>query len=143
MKTKIILAIAALGVVLLSPGCATRSMNTVEAAQPEGIPNMIADKRIITDPSLSRKVYVVGINESVTEAGYKKIQVELYNRTRSMKAFTYRVEWFDHEGMIISSPLDNRTPTQIEGGQKRNIAVLATSPKAVDFRFTFLESLKR
>jgi len=118
-------------------------MNTVEAAQPEGIPNMIADKRIITDPSLSRKVYVVGVNESVTEAGYKKIQVELYNRTRSMKAFTYRVEWFDHEGMIISSPLDNRTPTQIEGGQKRNIAVLATSPKAVDFRFTFLESLKR
>ncbi len=49
---------AALGAILLSAGCATRSMNTVEAAQPEGIPYMVADKRIITDPSLSRNVYV-------------------------------------------------------------------------------------
>lgn len=143
MKTKIIFAMAALGAVLLSAGCATRSINTVEAAQPEGIPYMVADKRIITDPSLSRNVYVVGVNESFTEAGYKKVQIQIYNRTRSMKAFTYRVEWFDQDGMIITSSLDNRTPIQIEGGQKRNIAVLATSPKAVDFRFTFLESMER
>lgn len=143
MKTKIVFAMTALSVILLSAGCATRSVNTVEAAQPEGVPYMVADKRIITDPSLSRAVYVIGVNESFTEAGYKKVQIQIYNRTRSVKAFTYRVEWFDQEGMIIASSLDNRTPVQVEGGQKRNIAILATSPKAVDFRFTFLESVKR
>ncbi len=143
MKTKMILVLAALCTVLFTEGCATRSINMVEAAQPQGIPQMVADKRILTDPSLSRHVYVIGVNEAYTDAGFKKVQIQVYNQTRSIKAFTYQVEWFDKDGMIINSPSATRTPIHIDGGQKRNIAVLATSPKAVDFRFTFLESMAK
>lgn len=134
---------ALLAASLLSEGCATKSMNTVQNAQTEGIPMMVMDQRILTDPSLSRSVYIVGVNEAYTEDGYRKVQVQLYNRTRRMKAFTYRVEWYDKDGMLIGSPLDHRTPTQIEGGQRKSIPILATSPKAVDFRFTFMESLAK
>lgn len=143
MKIKILLSAAVLGALLFSGGCATRSMNTVEAAMPEGRPMMVADQRILTDPSLGRNVYVIGVNEALTEGGYKKVQIQIYNRTRSAKSFTYKVEWYDMDGMLISSPSDNRTPMTIEGGQKRSIPVVATSPKAVDFRFTFLESLAK
>ena len=73
---------------LLSEGCATKSMNTVQNAQTEGIPLMVADQRILTDPSLSRSVYIVGVNEAYTEDGYRKVQVQLYNRTRRVKSFT-------------------------------------------------------
>lgn len=135
--------VAVLGSMMLAQGCATRSMNTVEPAQPEGIPQMVSDKRILTDPSLGRNVYVVGVNEAYTESGFKKVQVRIYNHTRSMKQFTYRVEWFDQDGMVIGSPMEHRTPTQIEGGQVKNIAAIATSKKAVDFRFSFLESMKK
>lgn len=143
MKHKILLATTVLSVIFLTQGCATRSVNTVENAQSEAIPQMVIDKRILTDPSLSRSVYIVGVNEAYTDDGYRKVQVQLYNRTRKMKAFTYRVEWYDKDGMMIGSPMDHRTPTQIEGGQKKSIPILSTSPKAVDFRFTFLESLTR
>ena len=142
MKIKILLNTMMLtGVLLFSNGCATESMNTVEAAMPEGRPVMVSDQRILTDPSLGRNVYVIGVNEAWTANGYKKVQIQVYNRTRSAKSFTYKVEWFDADGMLITSASDHRTPMTIEGGQKRSIAVLATSPKAVDFRFTFLESL--
>lgn len=142
MKINILLSVTMLGALLFSNGCATESMNTVEPAMPEGRPMMVSDQRILTDPSLGRNVYVIGVNEAWTENGYKKVQVQIYNRTRSAKTFTYRVEWYDKDGMLISSPSDNRTPRTIEGGQKMSIPALATSPKAVDFRFTFLESLQ-
>lgn len=101
---------------------------------------MIADSRILTDPSLGRRVYVIGLNDAFTEDGYRKVQITLYNRTRRMASFTYRVEWFDKEGMLIKSPMSNRTAYQIEGGQQLSIPVVATSPNAVDFRCTILES---
>jgi len=141
MKMNILLALIC--TVFLLNGCATRSVNTVEPAEPEAVKQMVSDKRIITDPSLSRRVYVIGVNEAVTANGYKKVQVEVYNKTRRARRFTYKVEWFDADGMIITSASDNRTPITIEGGQKRSVAVLATSPKAVDFRFTLLESLAK
>ena len=40
---------ALLAASLLSEGCATKSMNTVQNAQTEGIPLMVADQRILTD----------------------------------------------------------------------------------------------
>ena len=83
----------------------------------------------------------MGINDAYTDAGYKKIQIQFYNKTRRAKSFTYRVEWFDAEGMNIGSPMEHRTPTSIEGGQIKTIVIVATSPKAVDFRVSLLESM--
>ena len=141
MKIKITLLLALVAGLLLTEGCATRSMNTIDPASPEGIPHMVSDKRVLTDPNLNRNVYVVGINDAYTDAGYKKIQIQFYNKTRRAKSFTYRVEWFDAEGMNVGSPMEHRTPTRIEGGQIKTIVIVATSPKAVDFRVSLLESM--
>ena len=141
MKIRMLPAVVALGCMLLVQGCATRSMNTVDPAQPEGIPHMVSDSRILTDPSLGRNVYVVGVNDAYTASGFKKVQIQVYNRTRSRKMFTYRIEWFDQEGMQIPSATDTRKPMSIEGGERKSIVETATSPKAADFRFSFLEKM--
>ena len=61
---------------LLCAGCKT-SVNTVERAEPTSQRQMLSDKRIITDPGLNRKVWVVGVNEALTAGGLLKVQVEV------------------------------------------------------------------
>lgn len=121
--------------VLLS-ACTT--LNTVERAEPAGQKQMISDKRIITDSGLSRKVRIVGVNEDMS-ATQLKIQIEVFNATRSMQNFSYRVEWFDEKGMLISTPTGAYVPKQIEGKESMFITAVAPTPKAKDFRVKFIE----
>ena len=93
-------------------GCTT--VNTVENAQKEGQRNMIADQRVITDASLSRKVAIVGVNSVMTPGGLLKVQVELENHTRSIQHFLYRFEWFDVNGMQVNNIISASIPEQIE-----------------------------
>jgi uncharacterized protein YcfL len=133
------LAGAACGAVLLLAGCAP-TVNTLEPAGTVAQRQMLSDKRVITDTRLHNRVQPVGINTATGVGGFLKIQVELLNTTGSRHAFTYRVEWFDENGMIVSSPTAVAIPRTIEGGE--TIAITATAPtdRAKDFRIKFLES---
>lgn len=124
----------------MATGCAT-SMNTVEPAQPSYQKQMIADKRMISDPSLSRKVSIVGLNEAMTPGGVKQIQVEVYNATRSLQRFNYRVQWFDGAGMQVNTPLSSgMTSMTIEGRESKYIRAVAPNPNVVDFKIQFIEA---
>ena len=83
---------------LVAGGCKT-TVNTVERAQPSAQKEMVADKRVLTDASLARKVYVVGVNEARTKGDLLQIQLEVVNQTNSRQRFTYHVQWFDAIGM--------------------------------------------
>jgi uncharacterized protein YcfL len=139
MRTKKSLLLTTVGVagVFLISGCTT--VNSVENAQPVAQKKMISDKRIITDSSLNRHVNIVGINTSEGDSGFMKIQVEVANQSSSPHSFTYRVEWFDENGMLISTPTTSAIPRSIEG--KESIFITATAPtaRAKDFRIKFLE----
>ena len=86
------------------------SVNTVERADPTSQRQMISDRRILTDASLNRKVWIVGLNEALTDTGLLKVQVEVFNRTRSIQRFSYRFEWFDANGMLVRSPTIGAVP---------------------------------
>ena len=58
---KIIPLLAVMSCLLLALGCAT-NVNTVERANPQAKPDMIADKRIITDASLGGLIRIVSVN---------------------------------------------------------------------------------
>ena len=138
MKTlnSIFIACAAAGA-LLPTGCTT--VNTLEPAQPAAQREMLSDKRVLTDASLNRRVRILGVNQATSPAGFLKVQVEVQNTTRSQQSFTYRVEWFDENGMIITLPTYTAIPRTMEG--KETISLTATAPndKAKDFRIKFLE----
>jgi len=140
MKNRNFLAAAkvcfAAGLVCLT-GCTT--VNTVERAQPIAERMMVSDKRVSTDGSLGRKVSIVGVNEGMTPGGLIKAQVEVFNRTRSLQRFNYRFEWFDANGMQVSTVASALIPCQIEGKESKMISSVAPSPFCEDFRVKFIE----
>ncbi len=123
----------------LLSGCGSTSVNTLEPADSTAQREMIADKRVIADSSLAKSVRVVGLNTATDAEGFLKVQAELYNSTRKRRLFTYRVEWFDPNGMVINLPTAASIPMSLEARETKFITATAPSPQARDFRFRFLE----
>ena len=122
---------------LLFTGCSTT--NTVEPIQPVAQKQWLPDKRVTSDPELDRHVHVVGVNSTDTPGGFLKIQIHVQNQTSSMQTYSYRVEWFDQSGMLITLPTDNSTSRTIEGKETQDIVALAPTITAKDFRVKFLQ----
>jgi uncharacterized protein YcfL len=133
----ILASIGTIAGILLFAACT--SMNTLEPAQPVAQRAMLADKRVITDTSLYSRVRILGVNTATGPAGFLKIQVEVENTTLSRQAFTYRVEWFDEQGMIINLPTMTAIPRTLEARETASITATAPTDRAKDFRIKFLE----
>ena len=138
MKTGFFLTFA--GALLLAvSGCKT-SVNSVENAQKTGQRQMISDQRAVTDTGLGKTVSIVGVNSAMTPGGFLKVQIELLNTTRSSHRFSYRFEWFDANGMQLSTLTTAEIPDQIEGGEDKFISSVAPTPACRDFRVKFIEN---
>jgi uncharacterized protein YcfL len=137
MKTPSLLLAACAAATLSLSGCTT--VNTIEPAQPTAQREMLSDKRVITDQSLGRRIRLLGVNTATGVGGFLKIQVELQNTSRSRQSFTYRVEWFDENGMIITQPTRTALPQSLEGKETASITATAPTERAKDFRIKFLE----
>ena len=118
------------------------TVNTVEREEPVGTKQVVTDKRVITDATLNKKVSIVGLNEAVTPGGFLQLQIEILNRKNSMQEFTYKIEWFDENGMRVDTPASVWVPRQIEG--QETLSITATAPKqtARDFRVKFMENVR-
>ena len=136
MKTKL----AALFVVALALGGCHNPINSVENAQKEGQRTMVSDQRVVTDTGLNKSVSVVGLNTGMTPGGVLKVQAELLNRTKSLHRFSYRFEWFDLNGMQITTVMTTTVPDQIEGGESKFISAVAPTPACKDFRLKLYEA---
>lgn len=135
-KATLALACVLMGTAAMS-SCTT--VNTVERETPVGTRQVIADKRVITDTTL---ISIVGVNEATTPGGLLQIQIEVLNGKSSMRDFSYRVEWFDMNGMTINTPTSVWIPRQIEGQESLMITAVAPTPAAKDFRVKFMENVR-
>lgn len=127
MQTKVIAIL-----MLVVAGCS--SVNTVERQTPVAQRQVVADKRVITDPGLNRAVSIVGVNEANVADGFLKIQIELLNRTTSTQNFKYQIEWFDAAGMVVKTPTTAWIDRQILPQQTLAITAVAPTASAKDFR---------
>lgn len=142
MKTNFFLPLAAVGFtagLLAVAGCKT-SVNSVENAQKTEQRSMVADQRAISDKSLGNKVSIVGVNSAMTPGGFLQVQVELLNNTRSPQQFSYHFEWFDANGMQISTLAPVEVPDQIQGGEDKFISSMAPTTVCRDFRVKFIKN---
>lgn len=140
MKCTSLWKVLPLGLALLTPAC--ESVNSTEPARAVGQKEMIADKRITTDPSLGRRVKIVGVNTSESPEGYLKVQVELQNTTRSLQHVNYRFEWFNLQGMEVTANASAFIPKQLEGGESIYVSAMAPSTVAKDFRLKLIENVR-
>lgn len=128
---------------LTGAGCRSTRVNTVEPSESAAQREVVEDRRIIKDRSLSKAVRVIGLNVAAGQEGFLKIQVEVENTSRSLKSFTCSVEWFDENGIFIDLPTANARPRSIEGGEILSITATAPTPRAKDFRIKFLEPVTK
>ena len=135
---KSIPVLAALAGLALTSGCAT-NVNTVSRAQSEATPNMVADKRLITDASLAGLVRIIGVNESVVSGNLKKVQVTLENAKNNARAIDYKFEWIDQDGMASNAIIQSWQPLVFNGRETLMVSSTAISPKAVDFTLKLRE----
>ncbi len=128
-----------LAAALLGAGCAT-SVNTVSRAEPTATPNYVADQRVITDASLSRKLGIVSVNQATVSGNLLQIQVTLENRSTRPQAFTYKFDWIAQDGMELSGPTTGWRQIQLQGREVRAVSAIAPSPAAADFRLKVREN---
>jgi uncharacterized protein YcfL len=134
-QDRILVWLAALA--LVGVGCT--SVNTVANAEPQGQRQMIKDSRVITDRGLNRTARVVGINTTTTPSGIMRIQVEVLNLRRSAQTFFYNLEWFDLNGMQVTTAGGGWTEHQIMGKETATLQATAPSPACKDFRMKLIE----
>ena len=121
-------------------GCS--SVNTVQPADRVNPPQIISDKRVVTDPSLQRRVQVTEVHEARDAGGHLRVQVSVINTTRRYRTFNYRFEWFDADGIFIDTPAGGYRTRQIEGGESLMLVGVAPSATARDFRLKLLEDVR-
>jgi len=127
-----VLVFLLLGVVALAAaGCRT-SVNTVENAEKSGVRETVADKRIVTDPSLY--VNVTSLSDRTLASGFKQVQFELTNRRNSDVRIFYAVEWFDENGMVVRSQASGWVERPFVARESIPIVVTAPTATAKDFR---------
>jgi uncharacterized protein YcfL len=135
---KLILAFCVAAGMVAANGC-NRSINTVERADPLGRPQVVNDRRIETDPTLSEKASVVRVYE--TKVGdLTKVQVDILNTRTTQREISYKFEWYDDAGMLVNSPMSDWKPQTMLGGEKVSLVSIAPNPRARDFRLKMKES---
>lgn len=129
MKTKWII-IPAFATVAL---CGCQNVNTVQRVQPLGNPDGVADKRVVTDFTLGRKISVLQVGESVVSGDLKKIQVLLANNRSRELNINYSFEWFDVDGMQVNATATAWKSLRLMGEEQKAVSAIAPKPTAVDF----------
>ncbi len=132
-------SVALLGAVLAAAGCKT--VNTTERANPVGTPNYVQDKRIITDSDVAKIANIVSVQET-TRGDLLQVQVNIENTRSITQSFNYQFEWFDLQGMQVSTPTSMWSSITLEGKEQRAIQGMAPTPRAKDFRLK-LQEMKR
>lgn len=136
--TRISLICIASAIMLLFTGC--QSVNVVERAEPQAVPNPVDMRRIETDPGLARSVRVTGINES-RSGDLLRIQVAVENLTYGYRSFNYQFVWFEADGMQVQSPSPIWRSAQVEGRDTLYLSGTAPNPRVVDFRLKLHDRL--
>lgn len=124
---------------LAMTACRT-AVNTVENADTIGVSNIIEDKRVITDGTLKRRVDVSAINDRKAPNGFKQIQIQLTNRRNTLQTIFYNVEWFDADGMKITTAGGGWTQQQFMARESLYIVLTAPTVNANDFIIKLMEN---
>ncbi len=132
---KKILNLTIIALVSFLSACST--VNTVERAEANATPNLVNDKRIITDGGLSDYAYVAQVSERYV-GGLLQIQAKIVNSTSATRQVNYKFTWFDKSGMVVPSATSTWLTLVIEGGQNQYISAVAPSKNACDFKLELL-----
>ncbi len=135
---------ASLALLIAAAGCSTNqnAINTVEPSNPAYVSRSIPDKRVVSDYATAHAVHVLKVVEGASDTGLARVGVEVQNRSLSVFRFNYRFDWFDAQGLPVSSPASTMISQTLEAGQPFTLTSIAPTPGAKDFRLSIQKSTR-
>lgn len=136
---------ALLAALLLAPACqgsktrATTPMNTVEKEDPDATPRKEWIDKIHISEILGEKVNVTSAYVA-DRGGLPLVQLNVQNDSGRSIHVRYHFEWFDEDGILIETSATAWNNITLHKGQRLSLKSIATSPRAVDWRFSVQES---
>lgn len=131
-------------VLLLAAGGCVTHVETIPlpqaGAQPKPIVpqrQTVTDKRVVIDPALVHAIRIVGIKSTMGPEGFLKIQVNVQSLFHTLQQFSYRIDWFDENGLNLPMAASAAMPWTLLSHETSFLAVTAPTPAARDFRVTF------
>ncbi len=126
--------------ILLSAGCMSDAVNTVENYDKAALPLQMRDVRIVTDQKLASRVAVQQIHTSnpSPEKPVIRMQAEVENLTREPLSVNYLIEWYDDDGMRVDGAAAGWKQLRLASRESYSLVSTAPSPKARDFRIKLL-----
>lgn len=119
------------GLILGLTASCTRPVSSVEPESPIGVPNVIQDRRVITDSRMS--LQIIQVNESVVSGDLTRVQVVVQNTSNRPKTINYRFDWYDLDGMQVTTNTPWKS-IRLQGQQRSALTATAPNPRAKDFR---------
>ena len=120
------------GCAILATGCRT-SVNTTENYNKAGRMQIVEDTRVVTDASMAGRVAVTLLNERTAENGFMQLQVRFTNFRNTRQVVTYQLEWFDADGMNVTTASGGWRDLVLEAREDRFITTTAPNARAKDF----------
>ena len=115
-------------------GCFVNVANTYEAKDGRKS-GAIEDQRVTWNWGQNWAVYVTELRERKKPGELLRVDFEINNRWVEPRAFRYKFEWFDEDGLAIRTDGNWREAT-IAAGEYRTFGGIAPTLEAVDFRLS-------
>jgi uncharacterized protein YcfL len=146
-REKMIQGAPLLAAAMVAAGCASTAPGpqAISSSQPAPAPARTPpmqpapanDTRIIIDNALDRTLRVANVISSTGRDGLLKIQINVKNITDSPRWFSYRIEWFDKDGVLLRGASGDVLPWMLLAGETSSIVATAPAVTAKDFGVAF------
>lgn len=114
--------------------------NPARAPAQKALPG--TDPRVIIDTALDRTLQLLGVGTLTGADGLLKVQINVRNITDSPKWFSYKIEWFDKDGVLLPGASGENLPWMLLAGETSSIVATAPAVTAKDFEVAFLAGVK-
>jgi len=141
-----------LGGLLLAAGC-QNTVNRVENADKTMTPDVINDKRFVTDGYLADRLKLTGLVTSTTPEGLLRIQITAVNvrvgffsqmwsgmTGENPYPIQYKFTWFDKTGMAVDSIVSTWKEITVIPGEEVQIQSVAPNRDCKDFSINLKEA---
>jgi uncharacterized protein YcfL len=92
------------------------------------------DGEVRGDPELEARLEV--LDPSIRETGAGRfLRFELHNKSAAAERLSYAIEWFDRQGIPVSSPRLVWNPLVLEAGSLNQVEVRVPVPEAESWRW--------
>ena len=95
------------------------------------------------DRSLQGQVEILAVNQSTVSDNLLQVQAKVQNTSRRMTRINYAFEWFNEDGILITSPPVTWKTRQVEGNESVFLTAVAPNPEARDFRIKLMKTVSR